>query len=183
MTKLQETIGRLPEGPGVYKFIGSKNQILYIGKATSLKNRVKSYFIRDLIDKRSPIIGKMMEEAQSIKFEKTDSVLEALILEAELIKKHLPPYNTIGKDQKTWNYVIITDEKILINGKPYEYIFSRRNRAPALHYIRNNVLQFEHGFTIKEPDLLQEKLKAEDPDEDSLEFNIKPPLPKLLKLM
>lgn len=79
--------------------------------------------------------------------------------------------------------IIITDEKSLIYGKPYEYVFARRNRAPALHYIRKNILEFPHGFTISESNLLQnQKLKAEDPDEDSYTFTITPQLPKLLNL-
>lgn len=70
--------------------------------------------------------------------------------------------------------IIITDENSLIYGKPYKYIFSRRNRAPALYYIKNNILQFEHLHPITKEDLLQgQELKAEDPDEDLLTFKIK----------
>ena len=98
---------QLPTSPGVYFFLGKKKQILYIGKATNLRSRVKSYFSADIAEKRGPLIQKMMEEKLEIKFQKTDSVLEALILEAELIKKHLPSFNTLGKDQKSWNFVII----------------------------------------------------------------------------
>ena len=115
MQKLQEKLrklaGKLPDSPGIYKFIGAKNQILYIGKATSLKSRVKSYFDKDLEEKRSPLIAKMVMEAKKVKFEKTDSVLEALLLESSLIKKLSPPYNTADKDQKSFNYVVITDEE------------------------------------------------------------------------
>lgn len=109
--KIRRVASKLPDTPGVYKFVGKKNEILYIGKATALKSRVKSYFSKDLGDKRGPLISNMMAEALNIKFEKTDSVLEALILEAELIKKFQPRFNSIGKDQKSWNYVVITDEK------------------------------------------------------------------------
>src|SRR3989344_4590206 len=109
--KIRRVASKLPDTPGVYKFVGKKNEILYIGKATALKSRVKSYFSKDLGDKRGPLISNMMAEALNLKFEKTDSVLEALILEAELIKKFQPRFNSIGKDQKSWNYVVITDEK------------------------------------------------------------------------
>ncbi len=109
--KLKKIADKLPDTPGVYKFIGERNKLLYIGKATSLRSRVRSYFSKDLEEKRSPLLAKMVEEARNIKFEKTDSVLEALILEAELIKKFLPPYNSTGKDQKSWNYVVVTEEK------------------------------------------------------------------------
>ena len=69
--------------------------------------------------------------------------------------------------------IIITDENLLIYGKPYKYIFARRNRIPALYYLKNNILQFEHLHPITKDDLLQgQQLKAQDPDEDSLNFKI-----------
>lgn len=78
---------------------------------------------------------------------------------------------------------IITDDKSLINGKPYEYIFARKNRAPALHYIRNTELEFPHNFEIKQSALLKNyALKAEDPDEDAYQFAITPELPKMLNI-
>ena len=114
----------LPDTPGVYYFVGPKlsanslklkakdsGRILYIGKATSLKDRVKSYFVRDILMTRSPLIAKMLEEADKIDFIETDSVLEALILEANEIKKHQPIYNSKEKDDKSYNYVTITDEE------------------------------------------------------------------------
>jgi excinuclease ABC subunit C len=106
----------LPEAPGVYLFKKGQ-EILYIGKATSLKDRVKSYFSNDLIGTRGPLILDMVFKADKIDFIKTDSVLEALILESELIKKHQPKYNTKEKDNKSFNYVVITKEdfpKVLI---------------------------------------------------------------------
>ncbi len=101
---------KLPSEPGVYLF-KYRGQILYIGKATSLKERVRSYFANDLLATRSPLIADMVFKANKIDFVKTDSVLEALILEAELIKKHQPKYNTKEKDDKSYNYVIITKEE------------------------------------------------------------------------
>ena len=79
--------------------------------------------------------------------------------------------------------IIVTDEKLLINGAPYEYIFSRRNRAPALYYIRKSTLSFQQGYIINQTDLLQNsQLKAEDPDEDNYTFTIAPTLPKKLEV-
>jgi len=101
---------KLPDSPGVYFFKDTKGVILYIGKATSLRDRVRSYFSSDILTTRGPIIVQMLERAVRVDFEKTDSVLEALILEAELIKKHKPKYNTDLKDDKSWNYVVITKE-------------------------------------------------------------------------
>jgi excinuclease UvrABC nuclease subunit len=102
---------KLPNQSGVYFFKKNK-EIIYIGKATNLKDRVKSYFSKDLIDARGPLILDMVFQANHIAYQETDSVLEALILEAELIKKHQPKYNTKEKDNKSWNYVCITKEKL-----------------------------------------------------------------------
>ena len=101
----------IPEKPGVY-FFYKGNSLLYIGKATSLRSRVKSYFGNDLIVTRGPLILDMTVQADKLKWQETDSVLEALILEAELIKKHQPKYNTKEKDNKSFNYVCITKDKI-----------------------------------------------------------------------
>ena len=101
---------KLPSTPGVYFFRDSKNKILYIGKATSLKNRVRSYFDNNLKEKRGLKLVQMMELASKIDFEESESVLEALLLEAKLIRKHLPIYNTDGKDDKSYNCIVITKE-------------------------------------------------------------------------
>lgn len=102
---------KIPEKPGVYFFMKGKS-ILYIGKATSLNSRVRSYFGRDLIATRGPVILDMTVQSTSLKWQETDSVLEALILEANLIKKHQPKYNTKEKDNKSFNYVVFTKDKI-----------------------------------------------------------------------
>ncbi len=102
---------KLADKPGVYFFKKGKT-ILYIGKATSLRDRTRSYFSKDLIVTRGPMILDMVVQADKVDWQETDSVLEALILEAELIKKHLPKYNVREKDDKSWNYVCITKDKI-----------------------------------------------------------------------
>ncbi len=113
----------LPTKPGVYFFKKGGN-ILYIGKATSLRDRVKSYFSKDLIATRGPLIVDMVFKATTVSCQETDSVLEALILEAALIKKHQPHYNTKEKDDKSFLYVAITKEKLpkllLVRGKDLE---------------------------------------------------------------
>jgi excinuclease ABC subunit C len=111
----------LPDTPGVYVFkkkqdpeINSGRQnngkILYIGKATSLRSRVRSYFSNDLLKTRSVLILDMVTQSDTIDFIETDSVLEALVLEAELIKKHLPIANTKEKDNKSYSFAVITKE-------------------------------------------------------------------------
>lgn len=101
----------LPDTPGVYRFLHGKN-ILYIGKATSLRDRVKSYLSNDLIKTRGALILDMVTKADNVEFTQTDSVLEALILEADLIKKFQPLANTKEKDNKSYSFVVITKEKL-----------------------------------------------------------------------
>ncbi len=109
---------KIPDAPGVYFFekrnpfwrkaANGRREILYIGKATSLEDRVKSYFSKDLMNARGPAIVDMVFQADNIKWQETDSVLEALILETNLIKKHQPKYNVKEKSDKSFNYVGIT---------------------------------------------------------------------------
>lgn len=129
--KLKKTIEKLPQEPGVYFFLGKGKKILYIGKATSLRERVRSYLTGDIEETRSRLIKDMVEKAADIEYRTTESVLEALILEAYLIKTHKPHYNTIGLDDKSFNYLIITNE-----------------RWPRLLTVREHEL--EQGFTKKE---------------------------------
>jgi len=100
----------IPSSPGVY-FFKDDEKIVYIGKATSLKERVKSYFSNDLVKTRGLLVDKIIRQASSIEWEVTDSVLEALILESRLIKKHKPVGNTREKDDKSYWYVIFSNEK------------------------------------------------------------------------
>jgi excinuclease ABC subunit C len=106
----------LPDEPGIYLFKEGR-KILYIGKAASLRDRTRSYFSKDLAESRSPAIVEMVKKANSIVFRQTDSVLEALILEANEIKQNMPPYNSVSKDNKSFNYLVVTKEdfpKVLI---------------------------------------------------------------------
>ncbi len=121
MTKDDLTKKKLPDAPGVYFFLGARKEILYIGKATSLQNRVRSYFATDLREKRSQLIEKMVADAKTVEWTVTDSVLEALILETNLIRTHKPRYNTISKDDKSYNHLVITKEEwprvLVVRGK------------------------------------------------------------------
>jgi len=125
----------LPDAPGVYFFKQNK-AILYIGKATSLKDRVKSYFSHDLISTRGPLLVDMLYKANKIDFIKTESVLEAIILEANLIKKYQPKYNTKEKDNKSFNYVVITKEDfprvLIIRGRNIKKIGREKARTNGL---------------------------------------------------
>ncbi len=101
----------LPQSAGVYFFRDGDGKILYIGKATSLRDRVRSYFGADLIKTRGPRLVDMVFKAVGITWQETSSVLEALILEANLIKKYQPHYNRQEKDDKSFNCVAITKEE------------------------------------------------------------------------
>ena len=102
---------KVPKTPGVYTFWNGKKQAIYIGKATSLRERLRSYFAKDLLSTRGPKLVKMVEDAQKLTWEETDSVLEALILEANLIKQYKPEGNTRDKDNKSFNYLVITKDE------------------------------------------------------------------------
>lgn len=124
---------KIPDEPGVYFFLGKRKKILYIGKATSLKNRIKSYFAPDLNEKRSLLIEKMVAEAITVEVVKTDSVLEALILETNLIRTHKPLYNTRSKDDKSFNHLVITKENwprvLVVRGKDLVNTFEKDHIA------------------------------------------------------
>jgi len=103
---IQETLKNLPLQPGVYLMKGAEGHILYIGKAKRLKHRVRSYFAKAGLP--SVRIATMVTQIAKIDYIVTDSELEALILEATLIKKHKPPYNVVLKDDKNFPYVKLT---------------------------------------------------------------------------
>ncbi len=121
MSSLLKKIKTAPDAPGVYFFLGRNKKILYIGKATSIRDRMRSYFNTHISESRGPLIQQMLSRAISVNYVRTDSVLEALILEARLIKKHQPPFNTKEKSDKSFNYVVITNEDfpriIIVRGR------------------------------------------------------------------
>lgn len=137
---------KLPDAPGVYIFKKGRS-ILYVGKATSLRDRVRSYFSKDLVAGRGSRIVKMVEEASSLSYEERSSVLEALILEANLIKKHQPPYNVDEKDNKSFNYVVITKEDyphvLLVRGRE---LYQGWNKSDIKHLFG----PFPEGGSLKE---------------------------------
>jgi len=94
--------------PGIYLFYDKQKELIYVGKATNLRSRIRSYFAGQ---KSMRPIESFINEVKNIRWIKTDSVLEAIILEAKYIKKFQPKYNVLGKDDKSWNYLIITKEK------------------------------------------------------------------------
>ena len=101
-----EELKKLPASPGVYLMHDASEEIIYVGKAVSLKNRVRQYFQSSR--KRTPKIEQMVSHISYFEYIVTDSELEALILECNLIKEHRPKYNTMLKDDKTYPYIKVT---------------------------------------------------------------------------
>ncbi len=104
---LKNKIKKFPKTPGVYLMKNAAGKIIYVGKATSLHDRAKSYFDRP----HDIRIEKLVAEISDIDYKKTPTVIEALILEANLIKKYLPKYNIKEKDDRSFLYVTFTKEK------------------------------------------------------------------------
>ncbi len=146
MTKGELAQFDLPDEPGIYRFQKGK-KILYVGKATSLQDRVRSYFSKDLVEARSSAIAAMVEEADNLTWETTESVLEALILEANTIKKLEPPYNIASKDNTSFNYLVITKEKfpkvLVVRGRD---LFTNWQGGAIKHLFG----PFPHGGVLKE---------------------------------
>lgn len=102
----QEELKKLPHKPGVYIMRDDRDVILYVGKAIDLHNRVRSYFRENI--GRGPAIDKMVTLIARFEYIVTDSELEALVLENNLIKEYSPKYNTLLKDDKTYPYIKVT---------------------------------------------------------------------------
>jgi excinuclease ABC subunit C len=104
---VRERANEFPDEPGVYQFEDGDGRVLYVGKAVSLRDRVRSY-----TDPRSRRIAKMVTRAAAIDFAVTDTETQALLLEANLIKRHRPPYNVRLKDDKSYPLVQFTDHAV-----------------------------------------------------------------------
>lgn len=108
MFNIEEELKKLPGSPGVYLMHNAKDEIIYVGKAISLKNRVRQYFRKSTV--KTAKIEQMVSNISYFEYIVTDSELEALILECNLIKKHRPRYNTMLKDDKSYPYIKVTNE-------------------------------------------------------------------------
>lgn len=114
---LKSKLENLPDKPGVYQFFNDKGKHLYIGKAKNLKNRVRTYFLPDHASVR---IGLMVKKIHDLQLIVTDSELEALVLENNLIKQYKPRYNVLLKDDKSFPFIKVTNED-------FPRIFATRN--------------------------------------------------------
>lgn len=124
---VQEELKKLPNCPGVYIMRDDKDNIIYVGKAINLHSRVRSYFRKNI--GRGPQIDKMVTLISRFEYIVTDSELEALVLENNLIKEHSPKYNTLLKDDKTYPYIKVT------MGEVYpRVVFSRQMKKDKSRY-------------------------------------------------
>ena len=105
---IKKELALIPKLPGVYKMLNSKNEILYVGKAKNLPNRLKSY-----VSEKNHIIRteRMLSQTQKLEITTTNNESEALLLEANLIKKHKPKFNILLKDDKSFPYIFISDHE------------------------------------------------------------------------
>ncbi len=102
---------QLPDTPGVYVFRGARRAVLYVGKAACLRDRIRSYFSSRLTHDRGVRIADMLDKAKKVETIETDSILDALVLEANIIKKYQPLYNVREKSNKSFYFVCITNEE------------------------------------------------------------------------
>lgn len=127
MFNFEEELKKLPNKPGVYIMRDKDDVILYVGKAVNLHNRVRSYFRENI--GRGPMIDKMVSLIARFEYIITDSELEALVLENNLIKEHSPKYNTLLKDDKTYPFI-----KVTVGEEYPRILFSRQMKKDKSKY-------------------------------------------------
>lgn len=159
----RDEVNKLPDQPGVYKFYNEERTLIYVGKAKSLKKRVGSYFNRSANTSRKTM--KMVSEIRSIEFTIVNSEFDALLLENSLIKKNQPKYNILLKDDKSYPYILLTQER-------FPRIIPTRRMVPgsgryfgpfASVKAMNNVLELiRHLYTLRtcRYDLSEENIKS-----------------------
>ncbi len=144
--RVKERLKAVPANPGCYIYRDEKGEVLYVGKALSLKNRVRSYFQKSA--RHGPRIERLVNKTRDIEWIVVDTEVEALVLECNLIKEHRPPYNVRLRDDKSYPYIVITKEpfpRVLFTRNPkrrsgqifgpYTSAFSVRDTLQLLHKV------------------------------------------------
>src|SRR2546423_5200116 len=125
--QLREKVAQLPTQPGVYLYKDAEGNVLYVGKANNLRSRVRSYFSEDkLVDAKT---GSLIAEARDVHFIEVDNNKEALALENNLIKHYKPRFNVLLRDDKTYPYVKLTNERY-----PRVYVTRRLKKDGAQYF-------------------------------------------------
>jgi excinuclease ABC subunit C len=104
----RDQITRLPEAPGIYKYFNEEGELIYVGKAKNLKNRISSYFNKSATHDRKTL--RMVSQIRRLEFTIVNTEFDALLLENNLIKEHQPKYNILLRDDKTYPFICITHE-------------------------------------------------------------------------
>lgn len=158
MIKLKAKLSKLPASPGIYQFVDSNGELLYVGKSISIKKRVSSYFAtKNLGPKTDQLVSKIAD----IKYIKVFSEFEALLLESDLIRQHKPFYNIIARDDKSPIYIRITNSNVPlveVTRKPEDFkkdfikgpFPSARTTKEILKYIRR-MFPYCHHKNPKKP--------------------------------
>jgi len=138
-----QNLKKVPKTPGIYFFKKGK-QILYVGKASSLRDRIRSYF-----SSSASKIKQLISESNKISFVKTDSVLEALFKEANLIKKYQPIFNVREKDNRSFVYLVIP--KFKVKDFPYPIVIRKREllKYPSPILINPFLLGFSGNLFLR----------------------------------
>lgn len=131
--ELERKLEHLPAGPGVYQFKNDKQKVIYVGKAKNLRNRVRSYFHSNIPSVKT---RALVEKVADLELILTDTEVEALVLENNLIKELNPRYNILLKDDKTFPYIVVTNE-------PYPRIY------PTRHVVRDGSKYFGPYTDVK----------------------------------
>ena len=151
MFDISEELKKLPSRPGVYIHHDSRDEIIYIGKAKSLKNRVSQYFQNG--QKHSPKIERMVSQIAWFEYIVTDSEVEALILENNLIKEHHPRYNTRLKDDKTYPYIRLSVTEAFPRLQLTRKIRKDKEKYygpyPNVYEVRNTISLLNHVYHLK----------------------------------
>ncbi len=146
-TRLTHLVKRLPNLPGVYQMFGKHGEILYVGKAKSLKNRVNSYFAKTINHPKTKALVQRIDNIETII---TRSETEALLLEQNLIKQHRPPYNILLRDDKSYLYIFISADS------PYPRLAYGRGKGQ--HQKDKFFGPFPSAQTVKETLTLLQKI-------------------------
>lgn len=165
---LQEKLEGLPTGPGVYQHRDAAGKVLYVGKAKNLRSRVRQYFQPSRTP--DPRIARMLARATDIEIIVTDSEVEALILEANLIKQLKPRYNVSLKDDKSYPYIVVTNEpfprvfvtrRVVRDGSRYFGPYTDvKNVRAALKAVRELFMIRSCNFRIDDDSIRKKKVKV-----------------------
>lgn len=149
---IEKILAHMTQLPGVYKMLGKEGELLYVGKAKNLKNRVSSYFVKTIEHPKTQALVARIYDIETLV---TRSETEALLLEQNLIKQHRPPYNIMLRDDKSYVYIFVSADK------PYPRIASGRGKGkhqigkffgpyPSAYSARDTLLVLQKLFNVRQ---------------------------------